>query len=176
MVVVGVSRHGRLRRLFAGTTGDRIASLAGSVDVHLVTHDQVAPQPRRRPALSPLSRRRQVAGWATAVVLPVVLTWVLQAFEETDQLPLAEMLLLAGTVLVALVGGLLPALVAAVISFFMLNYFFTPPVRTLTIAEPANLRRAAGVRRGGRRGRDRRRPGLTARRRRRCGPAPRPPP
>jgi two-component system sensor histidine kinase KdpD len=62
MMVVGVSRHGRLRRLFAGTTGDRIASLAGSVDVHLVTHSEVARASRRRPVLSPLSRSRQVAG------------------------------------------------------------------------------------------------------------------
>ena len=42
MIVVGVSRHGRLRRLFTGSTGDRIARLAGSIDVHLVTHDEVA--------------------------------------------------------------------------------------------------------------------------------------
>ena len=66
MVVVGVSRHGRLRRLFAGTTGDRIASLAGAVDVHLVTHDQVAARhPAPAAVVSPLSRappgRR--AGW-----------------------------------------------------------------------------------------------------------------
>lgn len=139
MVVVGVSRHGRVRRLFAGTTGDRIASLAGAVDVHLVTHDQVARGTRRRSALSPLSAQRQVAGWVGAVVMPVVLTSLLQRFQETDQLPLAEMALLAGTVVVALVGGLLPALVAAVVSFFTLNYFFTPPTGRLTVAEPANV-------------------------------------
>ncbi len=139
MVVVGVSRHGRFRRLFTGTTGDRIASLAGAVDVHLVTHDQASRGTRRPSLLSPLSTGRQVTGWVGAVVMPVVLTWVLQAFQETDQLPLAEMLLLAGTVGVALVGGLLPALVAAVVSFFTLNYFFTPPTGRLTVAEPANV-------------------------------------
>ncbi|WP_148616109.1 DUF4118 domain-containing protein [Nocardioides rubriscoriae] len=139
MVVVGVSRHGRLRKLFAGTTGDRIASLAGAVDVHLVTHDQASGSTRRPSLLSPLSRSRQVAGWVAAVVMPVVLTWSLQVFQDTDQLPLAEMLLLAGAVVVALVGGLLPALAAAVVSFFTLNYFFTPPTGRLTVAEPANL-------------------------------------
>ena len=56
MIVVGVSRHGRLRRLVAGTTGDRIASLAGAIDVHLVTHEQVGRSARVRAALSPLSR------------------------------------------------------------------------------------------------------------------------
>ncbi|WP_246081732.1 DUF4118 domain-containing protein [Nocardioides litoris] len=139
MVVVGVSRHSRLRRLFAGTTGDRIASLAGSIDVHLVTHDQVARGARRRGTVSPLSPRRQVAGWVLALALPAVLTFVLQAFDDTDQLPLAEMLLLAGAVVVALVGGLLPALLAALVSFLALNWIFTPPTGTLTVAEPANL-------------------------------------
>ncbi len=75
MIVVGVSRHSRLRRLFTGTTGDRIASLAGSIDVHLVTHDEVARTARSRGGLaSPLSRTRQVLGWLAAVLLPVVLT------------------------------------------------------------------------------------------------------
>ena len=113
MIVVGVSRHGRLRRLFTGTTGDRIASLAGSIDVHLVTHDQVARRALRRPLLSPLSRGRQVAGWVGAVALPMLLTWVLHGFADTDQLPLAMLTLLASTVAVALVGGLLPALLGA---------------------------------------------------------------
>ncbi len=71
MIVVGVSRHGRLRRLFTGTTGDRIASLAGSIDVHLVTHDEVARTARSRGGLaSPLVAhppgRRLARGGAAA--------------------------------------------------------------------------------------------------------------
>ena len=139
MIVVGVSRHGLLRRLFTGTTGDRIASLAGSIDVHLVTHDEVARRALRRPLMSPLSPGRQVTGWLGALVLPTLLTWVLQGFADTDQLPLAMLTLLASTVAVALVGGLLPALLGAVVGFLTLNYFFTPPVRTLTVSEPRNL-------------------------------------
>ena len=139
MIVVGVSRHGRLRRLFTGTTGDRIASLAGSIDVHLVTHDEVARRALRRPLLAPLSAGRQVTGWIGAVALPMLLTWVLHGFADTDQLPLAMLTLLASTVAVALVGGLLPALLGALVGFLSLNYFFTPPTGTLTVSEPKNL-------------------------------------
>ncbi|MCW2773746.1 MAG: histidine kinase [Nocardioides sp.] len=139
MVVVGVSRHGRLRRLFTETTGDRIASLAGSIDVHLVTHDQVARATRTRRYLSPLSRRRQVVGLLMSVLLPVLLTVVLHAFSDPDQLPIDVLLFLAVTVLVALVGGLVPALVAALGGFLLMNWYFTPPVRRLTISEPTNL-------------------------------------
>ncbi|WP_028645522.1 DUF4118 domain-containing protein [Nocardioides sp. URHA0020] len=139
MVVVGVSRHGRLRRLFTGTTGDRIASLAGSIDVHLVTHGEVARAARTRWYLSPLSRPRQVVGLALSVVLPVLLTVVLRTSSDPDQLPVDVLLFLAVTVLVALVGGMLPALIAALGGFLLMNWFFTPPVRKLTISEPTNL-------------------------------------
>ena len=139
MVVVGVSRHGRLRRLLTGTTGERIALLAGPIDVHLVTHDQATRSMRPRLGLSSLSRGRQAAGWAASVLLPAFLAWFLHLFEDTDQLPLATLTLLASTVLVALVGGLLPALAAAVVGFLVLNWFFTPPVGTLTVAQPQNV-------------------------------------
>ncbi|WP_193609776.1 ATP-binding protein [Nocardioides lijunqiniae] len=139
MVVVGVSRHGRLRRLVAGTTGDRIASLAGAIDVHLVTHDQVARAARSRSFLSPLSRARQLVGWVLAVALPVVMALALDRSGETDQLAVAELLLLACTVVVALVGGLLPALLAAVVSFMTLNYYFAPPLGRLTIAQGSDV-------------------------------------
>lgn len=139
MIVVGVSRHGRLRRLFTGSTGDRIASLAGSIDVHLVTHDQVSRASRGRTALSPLSRARQRAGWGLAVLLPLLLTVVLDRASGTDRLAVAELLLLAATVTVALVGGLLPAVLAALVSFVTLNYYFTPPVGRLTIAQAQDV-------------------------------------
>ncbi|MSZ76424.1 MAG: DUF4118 domain-containing protein, partial [Actinobacteria bacterium] len=140
MIVVGVSRHGRVRQLFTGTTGDRIASLAGPVDVHLVTHDEVPRAVRRVPRrASPLSRRRQVAGWLAAMLVPLVLTEVLQLQDDTRQLPLAVMAFLAATVLVALVGGMASALITALIGFLALNWFFTEPVGRLTVSEPTNV-------------------------------------
>jgi two-component system sensor histidine kinase KdpD len=56
-----------------------------------------------------------------------------------DSLPTELMSFLALTVAVALVGGLLPALVSAVLGFLLVNYFFTRPVGGFTIASPANL-------------------------------------
>lgn len=139
MIVVGVSRHGRLRRLFAGTTGDRVAQLAGAIDVHLVTHEASARAGRPRWYLSPLSRQRQAAGLVLGLLGPVLLTVALQDLHDPDQLPLDIQLFMAITVLAALVGGLVPALAAALLGFVLMNWFFTPPVNQLTIAEPANV-------------------------------------
>ena len=75
----------------------------------------------------------------SAVLLPIAVTALLNLSLGSDELPLATMLLLASTVLVALVGGLLPALLAAVAGFLLLNWYFTPPVGTFTVAEPRNV-------------------------------------
>jgi two-component system sensor histidine kinase KdpD len=48
------------------------------------------------------------------------------------------LLFLLITVVVALVGGLAPALVAAIAGSVLLNYFFTPPYHTLTIRDTNN--------------------------------------
>ncbi|MBO3102156.1 sensor histidine kinase [Cellulomonas fengjieae] len=137
MIVVGVSRRGRLREALRESNGTEVARLAGMIDVHLVTHEK-ARTGRRRIRRSPLSGSRVVAGWVTAVLGPVALTGLLAALRDVVGLPTELMLFLALTVLVALVGGLWPAIVSAVVGFVLLNWFFTVPTGMLTIAEPEN--------------------------------------
>lgn len=139
MVVVGVSSHASLRQLFTGSTATEIARLSGPIDVHLVTHDKARGPRRMRRSVSPLSRPRQVAGWVAAALLPALVTLVLQATHTEQSLPLEVMSYLATTVLVAMVGGLLPGLAAALAGFLLLNWFFTEPVGEWTVAEPRNL-------------------------------------
>ena len=45
---------------------------------------------------------------------------------------------LTGVIAVALVGGLVPAVIAAIVASLFLNYFFTPPLYTFNINEPNN--------------------------------------
>ena len=42
-------------------------------------------------------------------------------------------------VAVAVVGGFWPAVLAAVTASLLLNWYFTPPVHTFTIADPQNM-------------------------------------
>lgn len=139
MVVVGVSSHTSIRQLFVGSTATEIARLSGPVDVHLVTHDNAGGPRRMRRSVSPLSRGRQAAGWLAATVLPVLVTLVLSATHTEQSMPLEVMSYLAVTVLVAMVGGLLPGLAAALAGFLLLNWFFTEPVGQWTVADPRNF-------------------------------------
>ncbi len=97
---------------------------------------------RRLAPVTGLSRgigsRRLVAGVILVAGLPL-LTAALVAAQH--QLGLADDLLiyLVAVVAVAVVGGFWPAVLAAVTSSLLLNWYFTKPVHTLTIADPQNL-------------------------------------
>jgi two-component system sensor histidine kinase KdpD len=54
-------------------------------------------------------------------------------------LPSDILLYLAWVVVVALVGGMYPALAAAVTAFLLLNWYFVPPIHQWTIAERENI-------------------------------------
>ena len=73
-----------------------------------------------------------------AVGLPL-LTLVLVA--ARPHLDLADDLLiyLVAVVAIAVVGGFWPALLAALTASLLLNWYFTKPLHTLTIARPRNL-------------------------------------
>lgn len=86
-----------------------------------------------------LSLRRQVAGALVALLgLPIV-TALLVA--ERDRLSYATpvLLVLSVVVVVALVGGLRPAVPAALAGGLALNYWFTPPLHELTVERPQDL-------------------------------------
>ncbi|MGC4806189.1 DUF4118 domain-containing protein [Micromonospora sp. DT233] len=137
-LVLGTSRRGRLAQIFSRGVGVTTASLCGPIDVHLVTHPEAGRGRRAGGMPAALSRRRRLLGFALAGVgmpLLTVLLTVLPDLTLTNDI----LLFLAGVVGVALVGGLWPALFAALGGSLLLNWFFTPPYRTLTIAEGDNL-------------------------------------
>ena len=131
-VVVGVSRRGPVRSALRAGVGARLVADSGDIDVLMVSHPYSrGPRDPRRP--SALSTRRQAGGWVLALGGPVLLTAGLTASHTAATTQ--ALAFLALTVLVALVGGLWPALVAALLSIGLLNYFFTRPVHTLSVAD-----------------------------------------
>lgn len=79
-----------------------------------------------------------LAGFGLGVVLLPALTAALDA--DRGRLPLVDDLLLylVAVLTVTVVGGFWPAIVAAVASGLLLNWYFTPPVHAWTVQAPAN--------------------------------------
>jgi len=146
-LVLGASRRGRWAQLFSPGVGVTTTAESGSIDVHLVTHEETArpwriAKGRYRPwqtRWGGLSLTRRTAGFILCVVGLPLLTWLLLAVDGDVSLSTDILAFLLLVVAVALVGGLLPAVPAAIGGFLLLNYYFTPPVRRFTIAERENL-------------------------------------
>jgi two-component system sensor histidine kinase KdpD len=142
-LVIGLSRRSRLRAALTGPgIGSTVIRESGPIDVHIVNHAAAArrlPLPRLTGALTgALTVRRRVLGFVLALVLGPLLTAWLVAGRSEESLAgdvLAYQLLV---VVVALVGGLWPALLSALLSGLTLNYLFVAPIHTVSVADPVH--------------------------------------
>ncbi len=139
-VVIGASRRGRLSTLLRPGVGERVIAGAGEIDIHIVTHDHAGLGRHSSLRTSDnLGRLRRVVGFAFGVFAPILISLLLKATESFHTLATEAMALMVIVVATALIGGLRPAIVAALGSGLLLNFLFTPPLYTWTIAQPQNL-------------------------------------
>lgn len=140
-LVIGVSRRSKLATALSGPgIGAGIVRLSGDIDVHMVNHAAAASGHRLPRSRGALTRRRMLGGFVAALLGGPVLTWFLRSMSRSDDAITADVLayqLLV--VVVALIGGLFPAVFAALLSGVTLDFFFIDPLYTITISEPAHL-------------------------------------
>lgn len=134
-IVVGVPRG--FKRFLGGGVGAKVVRESGDIDVHMVSHAWGSRSlPRRVPGL--LGRTRTGVGFMLAVLLPV-LAMALMSLGPELNLATHVLVHLTGVITVAFIGGLWPAVVAAILGSLLINYFETGPVGTFTIDDPQNL-------------------------------------
>ncbi|MEU8999258.1 sensor histidine kinase KdpD [Streptomyces caniferus] len=140
-IVLGSSRRKAWQYIFGPGVGATVARESGpDLDVHIVTHDEVA-KGRGLPVArgARLGRTRIIAGWLVGVVGPVLLSLLLTGMVNGPGLANDVLLFLFLTVVAALLGGQLPALASAAVGSLLLNFYFTPPTHTLTVDDPKNI-------------------------------------
>jgi two-component system sensor histidine kinase KdpD len=137
------------------TAGVVVRRLASSFTLWIV--DVSAQQPDGAPQAGPSPRagrgrvprrvgdltggigaRRVLAGALLVGGLPL-LTLILDATSLRLDLGDDLLIYLVAVVAVAIVGGFWPAVLAAVVASLLVNWYFTPPVHTLTIADGKSL-------------------------------------
>jgi two-component system sensor histidine kinase KdpD len=133
-LVIGTSRRSRWERIVDEGIGARVVQLSGKIDVHIVTHEEAKRGFRAAP-ISP--RERRAASWLAALVVPsaicaIAVTWLDQFLNTSGE----SALFFVGVLAVALLGGVAPAVLSAVLSSLLLNYYLIAPRHTFTIAEP----------------------------------------
>ena len=91
------------------------------------------------PGVIGVSRPRLLAGLGLCFVGLPVLTWLMVGLRGSTTGESVLLIYLLAVVVVAVVGGMLPGLLAAIGGFLLANWFLTPPFHTFTVGEPAAL-------------------------------------
>jgi len=138
-LVIGAPRRSALASLL---TGPGIAATvireAQDIDVHIVAN--VRTGRRALPKVGgALSRRRRLAGFGLTVAGLPLLCLILSTFRSDEAITTDVLCFQLFVVVVALVGGISPALFAAVAAGLLLDFYFVAPLYKITIAEPLHL-------------------------------------
>jgi two-component system sensor histidine kinase KdpD len=133
-LVLGTSRRSRWARIFEEGIGAATVQNSGKIDVHMVTHE-AASSGITLSSLTP--RQRHLVSWLAAIVVPslicALIVFVLDPYLRTGG---ESALFFVGVLIVALLGGVAPAALSALLSGLLLNYFLVVPRYSFTIAEP----------------------------------------
>ncbi|CAM3259099.1 Sensor protein KdpD [Arthrobacter ulcerisalmonis] len=139
-LVIGVSRRGRFAAALSGPgIGSTVTREAGAIDVHIVNHESAGGRFALPKIGGALTLRRRLAGMLLALVVGPLVTALLVAFRSEESITSDVLTYQLVVVVVALVGGIWPALFAALLSGLTLDYFFVQPLYTVTVSEPLHL-------------------------------------
>jgi two-component system sensor histidine kinase KdpD len=131
-LVVGTSRRSRWARIFEEGIGAAVVQHSAKIDVHMVTHEEAGGFSFR--SLAP--RERHLVSWLAAIVVPSAICAVIVALLD-PYLGIGgeSALFFVGVLVVALLGGVAPAILSALLSGLLLNYFLTAPRGSFAIAD-----------------------------------------
>ena len=138
-IVIGKSARPRWFEMLHGSVVRDLVRKAGAIGVHVVSGAADQPAPNRpatgRPPLPPFSLRPYALS-AGAVVVALGIGSLVERFVGIESISLV---FLMAVLCSAVAWGLWPALFASLLSILAYNFFFLPPLYTLTISDPENV-------------------------------------
>ncbi|MCJ1712758.1 ATP-binding protein [Microbacterium sp. M1A1_1b] len=139
-IVIGVSRRSRSAAALTGPgIGNTVIQESGDIDVHVVTHERAGGGIALPRLGGSLSRGRVLAAFGLSIVVGPLLTWLLSFGTDPDAITVDVLAYQLLVLVVALVGGMLPAVFAAVLSGLSLDFFFVQPLYRVTVQQPWHL-------------------------------------
>jgi two-component system sensor histidine kinase KdpD len=139
-LVIGVSRRSRLAAALTGPgIGATVIRESGAIDVHIVTHAAAGGRFALPRLSGALTLKRRIFGFIVALAAGPLVTWLLVSFRSADSITSDVLGFQLLVVVVALIGGIWPALFAALLSGLTLDFFFVQPLYTVTIGKPAHI-------------------------------------
>jgi two-component system, OmpR family, sensor histidine kinase KdpD len=138
-IVIGKSNRSRWFEIMHGSVVHELVRKTGQISVHVISAEDSGPVPAKsvqtRPRPEP-PRIEPYLGSAGAVAIALGIGLLVKHFIAVQSVSLV---FLTAVLTSAITWGLLPSLFAAIASMLAYNFFFLPPLYTLTVADPENV-------------------------------------
>jgi two-component system, OmpR family, sensor histidine kinase KdpD len=140
-IIIGKSTRSRWFEILHGSVVHDLVRRSGNISVHVIAGDIIAGEPIPTKSVRTAEHGeifdvRPYAAALLAVLVALAFAELLKAWIGVGNV---DLVFLTAVVAVAVRYGLLPSLLASVASAIAYNFFFLPPVYTLTITDPANV-------------------------------------
>src|SRR5215472_16747870 len=140
-IIIGKSARSRWFEILHGSVVHDLVRRSGHISVHVIAGDTIAGDPIPKKSVraadqAQVFNARPYAAALLAVLAALGFAELIQAWVGVGNVDLT---FLTAVVAVAVRYGLLPSLFASLISALAYNFFFLPPIYTLTIGDPANV-------------------------------------
>ncbi len=138
-IVIGKSARSRWFEIVHGSVVHDLVRRAGNISVHVIAGDEPGDTPARNPASTSSAEPFDPLPYAVALGAVGVALGVGALIGPHLGIENVDLAFMMAIVAVAVRYGLLPSLLASVAASLCYNFFFLPPLYTLTIADPANM-------------------------------------
>src|SRR5262245_19315169 len=138
-IVIGKSNRSRWFEMVHGSVVHELVRKTGLISVHVISSDDGESVPPKsvqtHPRVEPI-RIEHYLGSAAAVAIALGIGLLLTQFIAVQSI---SFVFLTAVIASAIAWGLWPSLFTAVLSMLAYNFFFLPPLYTLTVADPENV-------------------------------------
>jgi two-component system sensor histidine kinase KdpD len=139
-IVIGKASRSWWFELVRGSVVHDLVRRAGNISVHVIAGDALPTEPTAKRAqmtdrVEPFDAKPYIAALAVVALALGAATLLRPIFGIEN----VDLMFLTAVVGVAVRFGLWPSLLASVVASLSYNFFFLPPVYTLTITDPTNV-------------------------------------
>nr|USU32681.1 sensor histidine kinase KdpD [Methylobacterium sp. OTU13CASTA1] len=138
-IILGKSDRSPLFELLNGSVVHDLVRRSGTISIHVIAGEAAAPVPVTTVATEPTKRPFEFVSYGVGLLATAASLALALLVEPYLGMENADLILLTAIVAVAVRFGLGPSLAAVVAASLSYNFFFLPPVYTLTIADPTNI-------------------------------------
>jgi two-component system sensor histidine kinase KdpD len=140
-IIIGKSTRPRWFEMLHGSVVHDLVRRSGNISVHVIAGDQLPGQPIPKKSLRTSEEKEafELGPYFFATLAVVLALGAAELVNYWIGVENVDLVFLAAIVGIAVRFGLLPSLFASVVSALCYNFFFLPPIYTLTIADPHNI-------------------------------------